>query len=195
MPSLDDPRIQFNVPIDTMKLLVMFRRAEITRDPLAQARPFIVKLWLAIVLWLGANTVALAICNLVWTCWIQRVKSLSSKQQSRNQNDLPSICNESGGFLDILTNSIFSPLSLMSNVGVDNPLQEQSSLRITVLTASTTAALIVVAYGAQLLTFLTVEIQTIGTAGELVKSSYRFSSYDHEIVERLFKVSLVHSSI
>ena len=37
--TVNDSRIQFNLPIDYAKLVAIFRKPEMSRDPLAQARP------------------------------------------------------------------------------------------------------------------------------------------------------------
>ena len=57
--TVNDCRIQFNVPIDYAKLLAIFRKLEMSRDPLLQARPLSASLWVAIVLWLVVNIAAL----------------------------------------------------------------------------------------------------------------------------------------
>ena len=157
------------------------------RDALAQARPFVENLWIAILLWIVTNAVVLSILKLVSVWVFQLTLDLirgKPAQRSRKRS-----C-ASVSFSTLATDSIFWPLSLICCVGVED-MPEQNSLRMAVFTAGATAALINMAYGAELLTFLTVEINPYDSVEQLVKTSYRFATYDSPITDNLFKVASV----
>ena len=117
-PSLcHEPRILFNMPVNTMKLQVMFRKPEMTRDPLAPAQPYVETLSIAILLWLVTNMVVLSIFKLV-SVWV--------------------IC-ANVSFMTLATDSIFWPMLFICWVGIED-MPEQNSLRMAVFTVGSTAA-------------------------------------------------------
>ena len=183
-------RIQFNLPIDKVKLVAVFRKSVMSRDPLAKARPLSAQVWLAMICWVALNMAALIICK-VTTTLLDNMRMLMSKGSNGNAVVLSRALGlqRLGWWKSLDLSTILSPLTLLCSKGLEE-FPAENSLRTIVTTVGAIAAVFNMVYGARLLSFLTVDTLPYGNIEQLLGTSYKFGAYSVDVAETMFKVRI-----